>query len=219
MPTSAPSATIIAGRLIATPPNHRHRTPGSLIMLHPPGPRSTPAMGSLDPTARHSNAVLLAAFTITHKSLLSQRQAPQVRIREVPCESAGSGRVQHPLMWGLVTRSIRRVPVWATSAFSSFTLDRPDPLRPRPHIRPHRLVAGSGRLNPGRGGARGHRTTVISLDSALSLPLRVVLVDGRDEGKPGGLHDIRGRRPDRNPPARQLHLELDLSDRLAARAD
>jgi hypothetical protein len=70
-----------------------------------------------------------------------------------------------------------------------------------------------------RGGARGHRTTVISLDSALCLPLRVVLVEGRDEGKPGGLHDIRGRRPDRNPAARQLHLELDLSDRLAARAD
>ena len=80
-------------------------------------------------------------------------------------------------------------------------------------------TVGSGRLNPRRGGARGHRTTVISLDSALSLPLRVVLVDGRDEGKPGGLHDIRGRRPDRNPAARQLHLELDLSDCLAARAD
>ena len=77
----------------------------------------------------------------------------------------------------------------------------------------------SGRRNPRRGGARGHRTTVISLDSALCLPLRVVLVEGRDEGKPGGLHDIRGRRPDRNPAARQLHLELDLSDRLAARAD
>src|SRR5215469_11140819 len=56
-------------------------------------------------------------------------------------------------------------------------------------------------------------------DSALCLPLRVVLVEGRDEGKPGGLHDIPGRRPDRNPAARQLHLELDLSDRLAARAD
>jgi len=77
----------------------------------------------------------------------------------------------------------------------------------------------AGRRNPLRGGARGHRTTVISLDSALCLPLRVVLVEGRDEGKPGGLHDIRGRRPDRNPAARQLHLELDLSDRLAARAD
>ena len=77
----------------------------------------------------------------------------------------------------------------------------------------------AGRRNPRRGGARGHRTTVISLDSALCLPLRVVLVEGRDEGKPGGLHDIRGRRPDRNPAARQLHLELDLSNRLAARAD
>src|SRR5215469_1404347 len=62
-------------------------------------------------------------------------------------------------------------------------------------------------------------TTVISLDSALCLPLRVVLVEGRDEGKPDSLHDIRGRRPDRNPAARQLNLELDLSDRLAARAD
>lgn len=81
------------------------------------------------------------------------------------------------------------------------------------------LTHRSGRRNPRRGGARGHRTTVISLDSALCLPLRVVLVDGRDEGKPGGLHDIGGRRPDRNPAARQLHLELDLSDRLAARAD
>jgi hypothetical protein len=60
---------------------------------------------------------------------------------------------------------------------------------------------------------------LISLDSALCPPLRVVLVEGRDEGMPGGLHDIRGRRPDRNPAARQLHLELDLSDRLAARAD
>src|SRR5215468_9012922 len=77
----------------------------------------------------------------------------------------------------------------------------------------------AGRRNPRRGGARGHRTTVISLGSALCLPLRVVLVEGRHEGKPGGLHDIRGRRPDRNPAARQLHLELDLSDRLAARAD
>jgi hypothetical protein len=57
------------------------------------------------------------------------------------------------------------------------------------------------------------------LDSALCLPLGVVLIEGRDEGKPGGLHDIGGRRPDRNPAARQLHLELDLSDRLAARAD
>jgi len=75
------------------------------------------------------------------------------------------------------------------------------------------------RRNPRRGGALGHRTTVISLDSALCLPLRVVLVEGRDERKPGGLHDICGRRPDRNPAARQLHLELDLSDRLAARAD
>ena len=77
----------------------------------------------------------------------------------------------------------------------------------------------SGRRNPRRGGTRGHRTIVISLDSALCLPLRVVLVEGRDEGTPGGLHDIRGRRPDRNPAARQLHLEFDLSDRLAARAD
>jgi hypothetical protein len=72
---------------------------------------------------------------------------------------------------------------------------------------------------PQPGGARGHRTTVILLDSAPCLPLRVVLVEGRDEGKPGGLHDIPGRRPDRNPAARQLHLELDLSERLAARAD
>jgi hypothetical protein len=71
----------------------------------------------------------------------------------------------------------------------------------------------------GTRGARAHRTTVISLDSASCRPLRVVLVEGRDEGKPGGLHDIRGRRPDRNPAARQLHLELDLSDSLAARAD
>ncbi len=78
---------------------------------------------------------------------------------------------------------------------------------------------GQRAAEPRRGGARGHRTTVISLDSALSLPLGVVQVDGRDEGKPGGLHDIRGRRPNRNPLARQLHLELDLSDRLAARAD
>ena len=77
----------------------------------------------------------------------------------------------------------------------------------------------AGRRNPRRGGARCHRTTVISLDSALCSPLRVVLVKGRNEGMPGGLHDIRGRRPDRNPAARQLHLELDLSDRLAARAD
>jgi len=59
----------------------------------------------------------------------------------------------------------------------------------------------------------------LGADSALCLPLRVVLVEGRDEGKPGGLHDIRGRRPDRNPAARQLHIEFDLSDRLAARAD
>ena len=58
----------------------------------------------------------------------------------------------------------------------------------------------------------------ISLDSALCLPLGVVLIEGRDEGKPGGLHDIGGRRPDPNPAARQLHLELDLSDRLAAPA-
>jgi hypothetical protein len=92
----------------------------------------------------------------------------------------------------------------------------PVPTEPRSWDSP---TVSSRRLNPRRGGARGHRTTVISLDSALSLPLRVVLVDGRDEGKPGGLHDIRGRRPDRNPAARQLHLELDLSDRLAARAD
>ena len=81
------------------------------------------------------------------------------------------------------------------------------------------LAHRSGRRNPRRGGARAHRTTVISLDSASCRPLRVVLVEGRDEGKPGGLHDIRGRRPDRNPAARQLHLELDLSDSLAARAD
>ena len=80
---------------------------------------------------------------------------------------------------------------------------------------PHALP----RSNPRRGGARGHRTTVILVDSALCPPLRVVLVEGRDEGTPGGLHDICGRRPDRNPAARQLHLELDLSDRLAARAD
>jgi hypothetical protein len=77
----------------------------------------------------------------------------------------------------------------------------------------------AGRRNPRRCGTRGHRTTVISLDSARCLPLRVVLVEGRDEGKPGSLHDIRRRRPDRNPAARQHHLELDLSDRLAARAD
>src|SRR5262249_50971998 len=77
----------------------------------------------------------------------------------------------------------------------------------------------AGRRNRRRGGACGHRTTVITLDSALCLPLRAVLVEGRDEGKPGGLHDIGGRRPDRNPAARRLPLELDLSDRLAARAD
>jgi len=67
--------------------------------------------------------------------------------------------------------------------------------------------------------AADHRITIISLDSAPCLPLRVVLVDGRDEGKAGGLHNIRGRRADRNPAARQLHIELDLADRLAARAD
>ena len=77
----------------------------------------------------------------------------------------------------------------------------------------------AGRRHPRRGGAGGHRITVIALGSALCLPFGVVLVEGRDEGKPGGLHDICGRRPDRNPAARQLHLELDLPDRLAARAD
>ena len=82
-----------------------------------------------------------------------------------------------------------------------------------------RLGTAVRALEPTAGDARGHRTTVISLNSALCPPLRVVLVEGRDEGTPGGLHDIRGRRPDRNPAARQLHLELDLSDRLAARAD
>ncbi len=56
----------------------------------------------------------------------------------------------------------------------------------------------SGAPEPRRGGARGHRAAVLSLDSALRLPLRVVLVEGRDEGKPGGLHDIGGRRADRN---------------------
>ena len=42
----------------------------------------------------------------------------------------------------------------------------------------------------------------------MCLPLGVVLVEGCDEGKPGGLNNIRGRRPNRNPAARQLHLEL-----------
>jgi predicted transposase YbfD/YdcC len=76
----------------------------------------------------------------------------------------------------------------------------------------------AGRRNPRRGGARAHRSTVISLGSGVCLPLRVVLVEGRDEGKPGGLHDIGGRGPDRNPAAGQFHLELDLAGRLAARA-
>lgn len=78
-------------------------------------------------------------------------------------------------------------------------------------------AAGDGTRGPAT--ARAHRTTVISSDSASCQPLRVVLVEGRDEGNPGGLDDIRGRRPYRNPAARQLHLELDLSDSLAARAD
>jgi hypothetical protein len=64
-----------------------------------------------------------------------------------------------------------------------------------------------------------HRITVISLDSAPCPPPSGVLVEGRDERKPGGFHDIGGRRADRNPAARQFHLELDLSDGLAARAD
>src|SRR5579859_61003 len=76
------------------------------------------------------------------------------------------------------------------------------------------LVQGDGSLWMQEGPASN-----ISLDSALCLPLGVVLVEGRDEGKPGSLHNIGGRRPDRNPAARQLHLKLDLSDRLAARAD
>lgn len=54
--------------------------------------------------------------------------------------------------------------------------------------------------------------------SAPCLPFRVVLVNGRHERKPGGLHDVGGRCPDRDPAARQLDLELDLADRLAAGA-
>ena len=60
---------------------------------------------------------------------------------------------------------------------------------------------------------------LIALDSASCRRLRVVLVEGREEGKPGGLHDVGGGRPDRDSATRQLHLEFDLSDRLAARAD
>jgi len=44
-----------------------------------------------------------------------------------------------------------------------------------------------------------------------------VLVEGRQERKPRGLYDVGGRCPDRDPAApRQLDLELDLADRLAA---
>jgi hypothetical protein len=83
------------------------------------------------------------------------------------------------------------------------------------------LVSGAGALVQGDGPLWMWEGPVsdMPLDSALCLPPGVVLVEGRDEGKPGGLHDIGGRRPDRDPAARQLHLELDLSDRLAARAD
>src|SRR3546814_2417813 len=52
---------------------------------------------------------------------------------------------------------------------------------------------------------RSTRTDTRFPYTTLCRSLRVVLVEGRDEGKPGGLHDIRGRRPDRNPVRSEEH--------------